>query len=465
MGYDAVSEKALKVFGRDKVIEKALVREYKHFTGRVPAFISEFIVGKCAGLPPHRMSECFSKYKALLPDPDEKDKILYEISRNGSYTIIDEFRVTVKFSKGNPTYNLHVPSLGIENARVSESVLDEYRELLGAGVWGLGKLAYKPQAGGGGMPIELVEFVPFQVTGVRLKEFKEARRRFTLEEWVDLLIASLGLKPAFLGDIKRKLLYLSRLLPMVEDNLHMLELGPRGTGKSFVYKNMSHYAWLISGGTVSAAVLFYDLRLKTAGQVALRDVLVFDEVAKIKFSSPEVVSKLKDFMESGSFDRGLWRGQSGCSLVFIGNTDVTELTPSIIRDLPGFMDSALLDRVCGFIEGWRMPKLASSDVSLAEGYGLYVFYLAEVLHLLRKESFADIAGSVEVEGATIRDERSIRRMVSAFAKVLVPHGEYDRKELALMVEAANSLRQGVRRMLHYALPHEYSETPVQVKIS
>ena len=463
-----LSRKALRAFGDDKVVDKSLIWRYGHITKRIPLFISEFIVGKCVEKPLGRVEECFSKYRRLLPSPDEKDKILFKLSEEGEYTIIDEFRASVKFGKEGPLVRLRIPSLGIDDALVDESILERYSELLGVGVWGMGRLAYTPLLGskrGGATPIMLVDLIPFQVTGVELRDFKEARGAFDLGEWIDLLVISLGLKPEFLGSIERKLLYLSRLLPLVEENLHLIELGPRGTGKSFIYKNLSHYVWLVSGGTISTATLFYNLRLRTPGQVALRDAVVFDEVAKLRFGSPEVASKLKDFMETGSFERGAWRGHSGCSLVFLGNTDSRELNWRVLRDLPRFMDAAMMDRVCGFIEGWRIPKLASSSLSLADGYGLYTFYLAEVLHLMRREAFTEVMDRVEVLNATIRDERSVKKLASSLVKLLFPHGEYDKGELELVVKAAVELRQRIRLLLHYLIPQEYARTELGVKLS
>ncbi|MEM2905625.1 MAG: BREX system Lon protease-like protein BrxL, partial [Candidatus Bathyarchaeia archaeon] len=264
---------------------------------------------------------------------------------------------------------------------------------------------------------------------------------------------------------RAKLLYISRLIPLVEQNVNLVELGPRATGKSFLFRNISYYVRLYSGGQISPAVLFFHGTFRTIGDIGVRDCVVFDEVSRIRFQSPdEIMGKLKDFMESGEYERGtLRRARSGCSLVYMGNIEVHGPAPvedySIV--MPECMrDSAFIDRLHGFIPGWELPKIEQSEIHLSHGYGFITDYFCEIMHELRKESYqyhvSDRASLYVDRGkVTIRDQKSILRTASGLLKLLHPHGKFDDEALRACLDLAVEYRQRVHDWLCQVSPGEF----------
>jgi ATP-dependent Lon protease len=272
-------------------------------------------------------------------------------------------------------------------------------------------------------------------------------------------------------DFKRKILLLFRLVPLVEGNVNLLELGPRATGKTFLYRNISYYTRIYAGGTVSAARLFYDNRLKLLGDIGIRDAVIFDEIAKVRFSNQdEVVAKLKDYMVDGFFERGqLQRAHGDCSLVFMGNMEfqVGGSIGDLITFLPDFMkDTAFLDRIHGLLPGWELLKILRSDVHLASGYGLAEDYLSEILHKLRIRSFEKLVEDhLELVGKyTIRDERAVKKLITGITKLLFPHGEFDITELKDVTRMAIDLRIEVIKLLNKLEPHEFPLNQLDVRV-
>jgi len=260
-------------------------------------------------------------------------------------------------------------------------------------------------------------------------------------------------------------------VPLVEGNVNLVELGPRATGKTYLYRNISYYTRIYAGGTISAARLFYDARLKVVGDIGTRDVVVFDEITKIRFSNPdEVVAKLKDYMADGFFERGqLVRAHSDCSLVFIGNVELGYggVLGEVIDYLPEFMqDTAFLDRIHGLLPGWELPKIFSSEVHLAKGYGLAADYLSEIFHRMRVYSFSKIVEQhVELEGSyTIRDEKAVKKLLSGLLKLIFPHGEFDNRELKAVAALAVELRQNIVDILSKIAPHEFPGKKLGVRV-
>jgi ATP-dependent Lon protease len=305
---------------------------------------------------------------------------------------------------------------------------------------------------------------------VNLKDFVEKRDQFSLSEWIDLVVTTMGLNPRAYSN-RQKLLLLARLAPLVEGNTNIMELGPRATGKTYLYRNLSHYTRIYSGGAVSPARLFFDARLRVVGDIATHDVVVFDEVSKIRFTNPdEMAGKLKDFMVDGFFERGaLKRAHSDCSLVFLGNIEKEEeVHPGqIIRTLPDIMqDSAFIDRMHGLIPGWEMPKIMKSEEHLAQGVGLAADYFAEIMHELRKENFKDLVNEHVEFGSnfTIRDENAVKRVISGLAKIIFPNKQFDLSEFKQVVNLAVEMRQYICNVLSEISPLEFPYKRLECRV-
>jgi ATP-dependent Lon protease len=466
-----LDEKIVKVFG-EMVVDKKLSR--LDIIARLPKFIAEYLISMYSRKYPSDWHGRIAKFvEEYYPDPRDKDKVLSRAKKEGSITLIDEFKVRVDLKKN--MYFLQIPVLQLYDAIVMEDVVRKYERIL-TGVWGVGKLKYEPHllelAGDDVVftPLILTEFDPFQVYNVDLKVLFDSRKYFSLDEWIDFLIKSIGLNPA-MYDFKRKILLLFRLVPLVEGNVNLLELGPRATGKTFLYRNISYYTRIYAGGTVSAARLFYDNRLKLLGDIGIRDAVIFDEIAKVRFSNQdEVVAKLKDYMVDGFFERGqLQRAHGDCSLVFMGNMEfqVGGSIGDLITFLPDFMkDTAFLDRIHGLLPGWELLKILRSDVHLASGYGLAADYLSEILHKLRIRSFEKLVEDhLELVGKyTIRDERAVKKLITGITKLLFPHGEFDITELKDVTRMAIDLRIEVIKLLNKLEPHEFLLNQLDVRV-
>jgi ATP-dependent Lon protease len=354
-----------------------------------------------------------------------------------------------------------------------EGIVRKFERIL-SGMWGLGSLEYRPDLPGNIdeaiSPILLTDIEPFQVYNIDVKDFIENRQKFTINEWTDILITTIGLNPTAYSQ-RQKLLQLARIIPLIEGNVNIMELGPRATGKTYLYRNLSYYTRIYSGGAISPARLFFDSRLRLVGDIATHDVVAFDEVSRIRFTNPdEMAGKLKDFMVDGFFERGaLKRAHSECSLVFLGNIEKEEGIPTkeLRYALPDIMqDSAFLDRIHGLIPGWEMLKIMKSEEHLAQGIGLAADYFAEIIHELRKESFRDIIHAhVEFESNfTIRDENAVRKLASGLIKLLFPNREFNNDELRQVLDFAVEMRQYVVDELSEISPVEFPHKRLDVKV-
>ncbi len=284
-------EKVLRVFG-DIAVEKSLAR--LEVVSRLPRFIAEYLISKYYKKEPTGWQETVANIvREYYPDPSEKDVVLSRAKRRGKITLIDEYKVVVNLKRN--MYYLHIPNLQIYDALVSDSIVEKYERIL-SGLWGIGVLEYRPEIAEAlsskgrekipFTPLILVDFEPFQVYNIDLNSFIEGRRLFTTQEWIELLIKSIGLNPD-MYDWRQKLLLLFRLVPLAEGNVNLMELGPRATGKTYLYRNISYYTRIYAGGTISAATLFYHARLRILGDIGTKDVVVFDEIAKVRFTNPD----------------------------------------------------------------------------------------------------------------------------------------------------------------------------------
>ena len=460
---DELDAKLRYVFG-DVVVRKDVVLYQE--VARLPRFISEYLIASLGKEVPsredlERISELVSK---CYPEPRDRDKILHDLMKLGEYKVIDEVKVFTDISSG--THRAFLWNLGLECAIVDE-LLDRYENLLRQGLWGLATLQYVSSNEGGYAII--VDFKPFQVASLDMKAFIDGRKEFTTDEWIDILISTIGFNPEVLKR-RKKLVILSRLIPLVEPNVNIIELGPRGTGKTYTYLHISHYTRIFSGGRISPAVLIWNLARNIPGEITTKDCVIFDEISKIELvNADEMMGKLKLYMESGFVERGGRRGTSECSLVFLGNVNVKGETP--IEDftyiLPEVMrDPAFIDRIHGFIPGWEVPKVGKQDIYISRHYGFATDYFSEVLHELRKEKkfFYIVSDSIELSNVTIRDERAIKKLASGFLKLIAPHGEIGDEELKQALDLAIEYRQQIADWLHFLRPGEYEEKKIGYRI-
>lgn len=467
----SLDDKISRVFG-EVAVNKGLA--LRHEVSRLPRFISEYLISKyCSAYPDKELA--LSKLAKVVaenfPEPKDKDKIFYRLKKIGFIQLMDEFKVSVDLKRN--LYLVQIPCLQIYDALVDEGIIRKFERIL-SGMWGLGTLEYRPDIPENleveVSPILLTDIEPFQVYNIDIKDFAKKRNEFSLSEWIDLLIATMGLNPKAYS-YRQKILQLVRLVPLVEGNTNIVELGPRATGKTYLYRNLSHYTRIYSGGAVSPARLFFDARLRIVGDIAIHDAVVFDEVSKIRFTNPdEMAGKLKDFMVDGFFERGaLKRAHSDCSLVFLGNIEKEEtMRPEqILYTLPDIMqDSAFIDRIHGLIPGWEMPKIMKSEEHLAHGTGLAADYFAEIMHGLRKENFKDLVNEhVEFSSNfTIRDENAVRKIISGLCKLLFPNKEFDLSELRQIVSLATEMRQYVCDILAEKSPSEFPPKRLECRV-
>ena len=466
-----LEEKIIREFG-EVAVNKGLA--LRHEVARLPRFISEYLISKyCAAYPDRETA--FSKLSEVVsenfPEPKDRDRVFYKLKRLGFVQLMDEFKVSVDLKRN--LYLVQIPCLQIYDALADEGIIRKFERIL-SGIWGLGTLEYRPDLPENIeaeiSPILLTDIEPFQVYNINLKDFAEKREQFSLNEWMDLVITTIGLNPKAYSN-RQKMLQIARLVPLVEGNTNIMELGPRATGKTYLYRNLSHYTRIYSGGAVSPARLFFDARLRIVGDIATHDLVAFDEVSKIRFTNPdEMAGKLKDFMVDGFFERGtLKRAHSDCSLTFLGNIEKEEtIRPEqIMYTLPDIMqDSAFIDRIHGLIPGWEMPKIMKSEEHLAQGIGLAADYFAEIMHELRKENFKDLVnGHVEFgSNFTIRDENAVRKMISGLNKILFPNRRFDLKEYEQIVNLAIEMRQYICDVLTEVSPSEFPHKRLECKV-
>ena len=463
--------KVRKAFG-DYAVNKDLANSVE--VSRLPGFVAEYLITEFSLQFPSNWEE---KLREFIRDhyfeASEKEYVKHLLVDKGRISIIDELRVWVDISTGE--HKGVVPSIGENDVRVPKDIAEKNEMLLKTGMWGLITLEYSPQtAAEGENPITVVDFVPFQAPTSDPNIFREGRQYFTFDEWLDVLINTIGYNHRIYSGREKKLALLSRLIPLAEANVNVMEFGPKATGKTFIFRNVSRYTRIIVGGMITPASLFYNLRTGMPGEIAVRDAVVLDEIAKVRFPNPdEIVAKLKDYMESGRYERGSQRVTSGCSIVFIGNVEVEKREDSYIpvEDftyiLPKPMrDSALIDRIHGIIPGWTLPKISQSKNHLSHGFGIALDYFSEVLHEMRKESLvAEISKHLELSAnATIRDEKAVKRLLSGFIKVLFPNLEFDNTELKAVTEFVVAMRQRVRDWLHKLSPGEFLKDYLEFKI-
>jgi ATP-dependent Lon protease len=453
------------------VIDKSLMHQ-AGFGGRaLPAYVGEWILsryledGEFGGESRARIAQFIARY---LPAKGQKDQVKDALLRQEAVKLLDDYSVTVNLRTGQR--QLRIPFLDINDAWLSVGIVERNEMLLTSGVWGVGELFYVPPDGEERKRGEvwLRDFKPFQVGALDLDYYIDCRRHFSLEEWRDLLVSSMGFNPLAHSE-RQKMILLTRMLPFIEPRLNLVELAPKGTGKSFVYDNVSRYARVVSGGRVSPAALFHNLATNTPGLVTRYDVVVFDEIQSIAGDSAgELIGGLKVYLESGRFSRGKTEATAEAGFVMLGNIAIdaarmpVHLAEGIFREIPSFLrETAFIDRLHGIIPGWDMPRVSRDTPS--QSLGLKGDFLAEVLHRLRGEvRYADyVKLHMRLSGCDdLRDRLAITRLATAYLKLLFPDahpGEGEFREWC--VRPAVELRQRVRDELHKLDP-EYASVSI-----
>lgn len=469
----------LRQYFDGKIVRKDLTKKIKE-GANVPVYVLEFLLGQyCSSDDEEVIGKGVKNVKKILADnfvrPDEAQKILSTLRAKGNYTIID--KVTVSLNIRKDQHEAEFSNLGLSGIPIEDSYPEKYDRLLCGGIWCIIQLEYrsenkleedmlsgivdidgnpvqsrKKKTKEAVSPIRIVKLTPIQMPHVDIEELKSARRQFSKEEWMDIMLRSIGMEPDTLT-CREKWLLLIRMIPLVENNFNLCELGPRSTGKSHLFKEISPNSILVSGGQTTVANLFYNMGRKTVGLVGLWDCVAFDEVAGIRFKDKDGIQIMKDYMASGSFARGKEEKAASASMVFVGNinqsVDVLLKTSSLFDPFPPEMgtDTAFLDRMHCYVPGWEIPKFRPEHFT--DEYGFITDYLAEFLRELRKEQYGDALDRYFRLGKNLnqRDTIAVRKMVGGLVKLIYPDGVYTKQELEEILQLALEMRRRVKEQL------------------
>ena len=457
-----------------KIVRKDLTKKIKE-GANVPVYVLEFLLGQyCSSDDPEIVENGVQTVKRILADnfvrPDEAQKILSMLRKKGSHTVID--MITVRLDIKKDCFFAEFSNLGLTNVPIADEYPEKFDRLLCGGIWCIVQLDYEMEGDANfGIvdsdgfelkskqkkqkdisPISIRKLTPIQMPHIDIEELKTGRGAFTKEEWMDVMLRSIGMEPDSLND-REKWLLLTRMIPLVENNFNLCELGPRSTGKSHLYKEISPNSILVSGGQTTVANLFYNMGRKTVGLVGLWDCVAFDEVAGIRFKDKDGIQIMKDYMASGSFARGKEEKAASASMVFVGNinqsVDVLLKTSSLFDPFPPEMgtDTAFLDRMHCYLPGWEIPKFRPEHFT--NDYGFISDYLAEFIRELRKEQYGDALDKYFRLGKNLnqRDTIAVRKMVGGYLKLLYPDGKFSKEELEEVLRISLEMRRRVKEQL------------------
>ena len=470
---EEIKEKLRQYFD-GKIVRKDLTKKIKE-GANVPVYVLEFLLGQyCSSDDEEVIEDGVQKVKRILADnfvrPDEAQKILSQLRKKGSHTIIDMVNVHLDIKKN--CYFAEFSNLGLGNVPIVDEYPEKFDRLLCGGIWCIVQLDYEAEGdnnfgiediNGNPLrskqkkqreitPISIRKLTPIQMPHIDIEELKQGRKVFSKDEWIDILLRSIGMEPDTLS-YREKWLLLTRMIPLVENNFNLCELGPRSTGKSHLYKEISPNSILVSGGQTTVANLFYNMGRKTVGLVGLWDCVAFDEVAGIRFKDKDGIQIMKDYMASGSFARGKEEKAASASMVFVGNinqsVDVLLKTSSLFDPFPPEMgtDTAFLDRMHCYLPGWEIPKFRPEHFT--NDYGFISDYLAEFIRELRKEQYGDAIDHYFRLGKNLnqRDTIAVRRMVDGYLKLVYPDGEFTKEELEEVLKLSLEMRRRVKEQL------------------
>lgn len=456
------SARVAEVFGNLSIDKNRLPSSGLTSIG-VPSFVGEWLLDKIVpgmgALTVAEQERINTFVQKAFPRKDDKEEVKFDLTQGESQKVIALMQVRVNNNATDgtiPEPRARIPVLGFGECLISVDIVDRNRMLLRQGIWG--KISLTMRSDG---QIQVSDFDPFQCSSVNLGMYADCRRQFSADEWRNLMLCSMGFDPfhsSFTSEAK--VWVLARLLPLVEQNYHIMELAPKGTGKSFVYENISSKVAVISGGKVTPARLFLDGRTKQVGLLGIHDVVVLDEVQSLSIENPdEVIGPLKTYLASGRYNRaGFGDVASDCSLVMLANIELDAnyqpRNPNrLLTDLPRyFEETAFLDRLAGIIPGWKIPKFQKDMI--ASGIGLKMDFFGEALFSLRRDTrFLDFARRHTIfnHTTTIRDQNAILKSAGGFLKILYPHLELQLADFSRdCLEPARELRQRIRDQLYYA---------------
>lgn len=450
-----VIRQKLRQYFDGKIVRKDLTKKIKE-GANVPVYVLEFLLGQyCSSDDQSIIDAGVENVKRILAEnfvrPDEAQKILSVLRQRGSHTVIDKVTVTLNIKKD--IYEAEFSNLGLKNVIIDEEYPTKFDRLLCGGIWCIVQLDYEYiEEERNDIPISIRKLTPIQMPHIDIDELKSGRDAFTKEEWIAVMLRSIGMEPDTLTE-REKWLLLARMIPLVENNFNLCELGPRSTGKSHLYKEISPNSILVSGGQTTVANLFYNMARKTVGLVGLWDCVAFDEVAGIKFKDKDGIQIMKDYMASGSFARGKEEKNASASMVFVGNinqsVDVLLKTSSLFDPFPPEMgtDTAFLDRIHCYIPGWEIPKFRPEHFT--DDYGFITDYLAEFLRELRKEQYGDALDKYFRLGKNLnqRDTIAVRKIVGGLVKLIYPNDKYTKDELKEILQISLEMRRRVKEQL------------------
>lgn len=444
----------LKHYFQGKIVRKDLTQKIKE-GANVPVYVLEYLLGKYCSQDESLIDKGVQDVKNILANnyvrPDEAQKILSKLKEFGSYSIIDVVSVTLNYKKD--VYEASFSNLGIQNVPINPSFPQQFERLLGGNLWCMVRLEYEfDEADPKANPFKIRDLQPIQLPNLDLDEVMFNRKYFTKDEWIDVILKTIGMEPTKLKP-REKWLLLCRLIPLVENNYNFCELGPRSTGKSHVYREISPNSILVSGGQTTVANLFYNMNTRQIGLVGMWDCVAFDEVAGIKFKDVDGIAIMKDFMASGSFSRGKEEKNANASMVFIGNINesIESLlkTSNLFDPFPPEMgtDSAFFDRMHYYNPGWEIPKYANDFFT--NDYGFITDYLAEIFRELRKYSFTDAYQKYFRLGNDLkqRDSKAVQKTVSGLLKIVYPDGNFDKEDVREVLTYALEGRRRVKEQL------------------
>ncbi|MDD3416174.1 MAG: protease Lon-related BREX system protein BrxL [Lachnospiraceae bacterium] len=445
----------LRVYFDGKIVRKDLTKKIKE-GANVPVYVLEYLLGQyCNSEDESIIEEGIQNVKRILTDnyvrPDEAQKILSLLTDRGSYTVIDKISVNVNYRENQ--HEAEFSNLGIKKVPINAMYAKDFDRLLCGGIWCIVQLEYDfYEEEKNVTPISIRKLTPIQMPHIDLNEIKEGRKKFTKEEWINILLRSTGMEPDKFTD-REKWLLLARMIPLVENNFNLCELGPRSTGKSHLYKEISPNSILVSGGQTTVANLFYNMANRTVGLVGMWDCVAFDEVAGITFKDKDGIQIMKDYMASGSFARGKEEKAASASMVFVGNinqsVDVLLKTSHLFEPFPEVMayDTAFLDRMHCYVPGWEIPKFRPDFFT--NDYGFITDYLSEFMREMRKEQFSDSSDKFFKFGSNLnqRDVIAVRKMVSGFTKLVYPNGQYSKEDIQEIIAIALEMRRRVKEQL------------------
>ena len=447
--------KKLRTYFDGKIVRKDLTKSIKE-GANVPVYVLEFLLGQyCSSDDPEIITEGVNNVKRILADnfvrPDEAQKVLSILRERGSYTVID--RITAHLNIKEDRYEAEFSNLGVKNIPLLPDYVQRFDRLLCGGIWCIVQLEYEYIEEDKKInPIRVHKLTPIQMPHIDMDEIKSGRKAFTKDEWITIMLRSTGMEPDKFT-YREKWLLLARMIPLIENNFNLCELGPRSTGKSHLYKEISPNSILVSGGQTTVANLFYNMANKTVGLVGLWDCVTFDEVAGITFKDKDGIQIMKDYMASGSFARGKEEKAASASMVFVGNinqsVDVLLKTSHLFEPFPAAMayDTAFLDRMHCYVPGWEIPKYRPEFFT--NDYGFITDYLSEFMREMRKEPFGDACDKFYRLGTNLnqRDTIAVKKMISGFTKLLYPDGVFTKEEMEEILTVSLEMRRRVKEQL------------------